>query len=103
MKLMTKEIERKLAQYPLYSQDGKGDDAEIICKFFNPCGAGTWYVLEGEQLPDGDWEFFGIVDLYEREYGYFLLSELQSYRGPFGLGIERDLHFNNKKVRDIND
>ena len=103
MKLLTKQIEAKLAKYPLYSQDGRGGDADIICKFFNPSGAGTWYVLEGEQLPDGDWEFFGIVDLYEREYGYFLLSELQSYRGPFGLGIERDLHFNNKKVRDIND
>ena len=103
MKLLTKQIEAKLAKYPIYSQESKGDDADIICKFFNPSGAGTWYVLEGDQRPDGDWEFFGIVDLYEREYGYFLLSELQSYRGPFGLGIERDMHFNNKKVRDIKD
>lgn len=101
MKLMTKEIERKLAQYPLSSQDGKGDDAEIICKFFNPCGAGTWYVLEGEKQPNGDWRLYGIVDLFEREYGYFMLSELQSYRGQYGLGIERDLYFSDMKVKDI--
>ena len=29
MKLLTKELEK----YPLYSQDGKGLDAEIIAKF----------------------------------------------------------------------
>lgn len=101
MKLMTKEIERKLEKYPLYSQDGKGDDAEIVCKFFNPCGAGTWYVLEGKKLENGDWEFFGIVDLYVREYGYFTLSELQSVRLPFGLTIERDLYFDRRCVREL--
>ena len=29
----------------------------------------------------------------EDEWGYFLLSELKSARGPFGLAIERDLYF----------
>lgn len=81
MKLLTKQIEAKLAKYPLYSQDGRGDDADIICKFFNPSGAGTWYVLEGEQRPDGDWEFFGIVDILEREYGYFMLSHKFNLHG----------------------
>ena len=98
---MTKEVERKLEKFPLYSQDGKGDDADIIVKFFNPCGAGTWYVLEGKKFPNGDWAFFGLVDLYEREYGYFTLSELQSVKLPFGLTIERDLYFDNMKVKDI--
>ena len=101
MKLLTKEIEKKLEKHPIYSQDGKGDNADIIVKFFNPMGKGTWYVLEGEKQADGDWLFYGIVDLYCREYGSFLLSELESIRLPFGLGIERDLHFNNKKVADI--
>ena len=45
MKLLTKAIEKKLEKFPLCSQDGKGDDADIICKFFNPMGSGTWYVL----------------------------------------------------------
>lgn len=101
MKLITKQIENKLSKYPLYSQDNKGEDAEIICKYFNPCGRGTWYVIEGEKRDNGDWLFFGIVDLYEREYGYFTLSELQSIRLPFGLTIERDLYTQPKKVKDI--
>ena len=30
MQLMTKQIEKKAAKYPIYSQDEKGLDAEII-------------------------------------------------------------------------
>lgn len=101
MKLITKAIENKLKRFPIGSQDGKGDDAEIIVKFFSPCGTSTWWVLEGEQTDDGDWLFFGIAEIYEREYGYFRLSELQSIRLPFGLKIERDMYFDGKKVRDI--
>ena len=101
MKLITKKIEGDLLKHPIYSQDGKGDDAIVICKFFNPCGAGTWYVLEGEKLENGDWEFFGIVDLFEREYGYFRLSELQSLRLPFGAKIERDMYFGKCKVGEL--
>ena len=36
MKLLTKAIEKQLAKYPIYSQDGKGGKAQVICKFFNP-------------------------------------------------------------------
>jgi hypothetical protein len=51
-------------------------------------------VVEGNEQEDGDWLFFGLVDGMEREWGYFVLSELQSIKGPFGLTIERDLHYN---------
>ena len=34
MKLLTKAIEKQLAKYPIYSQDGKGGKAQVICKFF---------------------------------------------------------------------
>ena len=94
MKLITKEIEKKLLANPLYSTDGnmvKG----VLVKFFNPCGAGTWYVFEAEKNGD-DWEFFGLVDLYDKELGYFTLSELQSIHLPFGLSIERDMYFEGK-------
>ena len=95
MKLLTKAIEAKLAKASLYSQE-ENSRHEIIVKFFNPTGAGTWYVIEGQKLEDGEWEFFGLADILEPELGYFRLSELQSFRGRFGLGIERDLHFENK-------
>ena len=95
MKLLTKAIEQKLLKSPLGSRDGDKRPG-VIVKFFNPTGAGTWYVTEGQKLEDGDWEFYGLADIHESELGYFRLSELQSFRGRFGLGIERDLHFANK-------
>lgn len=30
MKLLTKAIEKQLAKYTLYSQEGKGDEAQVI-------------------------------------------------------------------------
>lgn len=94
MKLLTKAIEKQLAKYPIYSQDGKGGKAQVICKFFNPCGSQTWYILEGEKQDD-DYILFALLDnMGEREYGYVSLNELQRVRTrPFGLGIEREYVF----------
>ncbi len=94
MKLITKEIEKKLQKAPLYSKDGQGESAEVVVKFFNPYGIGTWLVTEGEKQPDGDWMFFGKVHLFEWEWGYFTLSELEQIRPlrGFPLGIERDMY-----------
>lgn len=103
MKLITKEIERKLEKSPLYSHEGE-ENPQIIVKFFNPYGRGTWYVTEGEKQEDGDWLFFGIAEIFEREWGYFTLSDLESIRPVRqlpSLGIERDMYFNNKFVNDI--
>lgn len=102
MLLITKEIEKKLGRYPLYSQDGKGKDAEVICKFFTPDSSFTWLVLEGDPCGD-DWEFFGAVQNYpyDWEYGYFTLSQLKQVRGHFGLPIERDLYAKNMKLGDF--
>ncbi len=63
-----------------------------VLKLFNPVGAATWLATEiGE---DGD-TLFGLADLGFGcpELGYFSLSEIAGVRLPFGLGIERDLHF----------
>lgn len=94
MKLITKEIERKIERTPLYSQDGKGKAAPVICKFFTPDAAATWLVIEGEKQDNNDFLFFGIATLdgHFWEYGYFTLSELLKVRGRFGLPIERDLY-----------
>lgn len=104
MKLLTQSLKKELAKYPLYSQSEKGENAEVICKFFAPVGAFTWYVTEAEILKDGDYRFFGLVvnNYNEKELGYFLLSELQSIRLPFGLSIERDIYFEKCKYSEIN-
>ena len=98
MKLITMKIENELAKYPLYSQDGKGENATVICKFF--LQGYTWYVLEA-QKNGNDYEFFGIVDGEFKEYGYFTLSQLQQVRGRWGLTVERDMYFKPTKVKDI--
>lgn len=91
--MITKAIERKLAATPLYSTDGTPvEEKEVLVKFFNPTGAGTWWVFEAERLEDGDWRFFGLAEIHERELGYFHLSELTAIRGRFGLPVERDLY-----------
>lgn len=87
MELITKQLERELKQFPLYSQDGKGRKAKVLAKFF--CGGFTWYVLEY----DGKDTFFGIVIGLESEYGYFSLRELQHVKNKWGLGVERDIYF----------
>lgn len=91
MKLMTKEIERKLAKCPLDSRPFQGDKTKVIVKYFNPCGLGTWLITEGERQNDGDWLLYGLCHIYCWEWGYIRLSELESIKLPFGLGIERDI------------
>lgn len=102
MELMTKELENKFKKYPLYSQDGKMEEAKVIVKYFNPCGSGTWLITEGEKQSDGDWLFFGYCHITDWEWGYVMLSQLQEIKLPLELGIERDLYLNeNAKVKDL--
>lgn len=98
MKLITKALEKTFAKYPLYSQDGKGNDAVVIAKFFLPGSGFTWYVTEAEKQTNGDYMFFGYVEGLDSELGYFTLSQLQNVRGRFGLRVERDMYFNNGKT-----
>ena len=37
------------------------------------------------------------------ELGTFSLDELQSFKGKFGLGIERDLHFKERTLKEVMD
>src|SRR2546426_12426928 len=86
MELLTKELREQLP--PLYSQEHEADPL-VICKFFTPDSNWTWFAFEF----DGEDLFFGWVVGFEQELGYFRLSELTTARGPFGLPIERDIHF----------
>ena len=98
--LMTTELEKTLSEYPIGSQDGKGMNARVIVKYFNPCGAGTWLITEGEKQENGDWLLFGYCHIFEWEWGYVYLSELENIRLPFGLVIERDLYSKGETVQD---
>ena len=95
MKLLTKTLEKRFAQ--IGSQEDEKDPL-VIARFFNPCGAGTWYATEYD--PERK-VFFGYVSIFgdhNDEWGSFSLDELQTYRGPLGLGIERDKYFIEKRA-----
>jgi hypothetical protein len=90
---------RKSDLAALVKNRGKSDAWPAV-KFFDPCGASTW--LFSELGEDGD-SLFGLCDLGMGcpELGYASLAELSSYRGRFGLGIERDMHW--KAARSLSE
>jgi hypothetical protein len=118
MRLITKEIGRKLMHAYELSQETGQSGQQIHCKLFTPWANCTWYITEGWPLnPSGsgepcdgarfleaaqcydayDWHLFGFCDLghgpEQAELGYVSLRELLAVKGPFGLRIERDRHF----------
>ena len=99
MKLLTKELIKRFKQ--VGSQENL-DDPIVIVKFFNPCGAGRWFATE---YNEEEKMFFGYVSLFGDhcdELGYFSLAELESIKTkPFGLGIERDLHFKEIPLSEV--
>ena len=93
MKLLTQEIINKLPK--LYSTENiPVEQKKAVVKFFTPDSNWTWYAVEGEKQENGDYLFYGLVEGFEREWGYFVLSELEQARGKMGMPIERDLYFN---------
>jgi hypothetical protein len=102
MKLITKALEKKAPA--LYAtEDTPTEEKKVVAKFFTPWAAWTWYMVEydaSERLA------FGFVTSNlcpEGELGYFSLDELESIKGPFGLKIERDLHYGNHTLAEVMD
>lgn len=87
MKLLTKKLREQL---PGLYETEEEEDPVIQCKFFHPRSGWTWYATEFD--PEQGL-FFGLVDGFCREWGYFSLQELEAFADDWGLGIERDLHF----------
>ena len=99
MKLLTEALKKKIpALYSTTTELPSNEHGVFVCKFFDPCGSWTWYVLEGSEEENGDWRFYGLVDGFEKEWGYFMLSDLEKVKGPLGIGIERDMHFEDEEV-----
>jgi hypothetical protein len=90
MKLMTKALQKRFAQV---GRQESVKDPIVVAKFFYPAGSGTWYATEYD--PESRL-FFGYVSIFgdwNDEWGYFSLTELESFTGRFGVGIERDLYW----------
>lgn len=98
MKLLTQELLKKFEQI---GNQEEVKDPIVVAKFFNPTGAGTWYATEYNPASK---MFFGYVSIFNDdcdEWGYFSLTELETIKGRFGLGIERDLYFHSRPFSQI--
>jgi len=96
MKLLTPDIAAALAanaaaRHDAIARGAREPDPKPVVRFFSPVGAATWLATE----IDADGILFGLADLGFGcpELGSFSAAELEGVRLPFGLGIERDLHF----------
>jgi len=102
----------------LYANEQLGLSALAQVKFFSASSTWTWYASEAcavtkdgeytslsDLAPDDpsvdDVIFFGLVDGFELELGYFSLSELQEARGGLQLPIERDRHFTPTSLAEL--
>lgn len=100
-KRITKEIEDAIRKTPYGSTENvELDDKKVIARYFNPCGAGVWYVLEDSEYFADDEKtkpseykvVFGASSLgYGLELGDISLKELEDIKLPFYLYIERDI------------
>jgi hypothetical protein len=97
MRLMTKAIIKQAQkQYPI---GGDLDQQKVVAKFFDPCGSWIWYVMN--QDPEDPDYLWGIVKGDVVEIGSFSLSDLQEYKGPYSIGIERDRSFRPQPAHEI--
>ena len=98
MKLITEEFEALFKDYPLYSQESESDP-KVIAKLFDPCGSAPWFLLEFD--PKEKIAFSYVTGLAADEFGYSNLTELESIKGPIGIGIEQDLYFQQKQLSEL--
>jgi hypothetical protein len=99
MKLLTKAIEK--ATPPLYANEHKSpEEVKITAKYFTPTSSWTWYMTE---LDPESLTAFGYCDDGRggAELGYFSLIELKEVKGPFGVGVERDLYYGDHTLAEV--
>jgi hypothetical protein len=97
-RLMTQAIRKQIPD--LYAQDSLGDDAVVYARYFSLSSPWEWFATEF----DGKDTFFGLVNGFEPEFGYFSLSEMERMRIRELAGIpaiERDITFKPTTIREI--
>ncbi len=96
MRLLTQALLKRFAEV------GEQDvpDPIVVAHFFDPGGTGDWYATA--YVPR-DNVIFGWAEILPGcgEWGYSSIDELQSYKGPLGIGIERDLYWKEKRASEV--
>lgn len=102
MKLIAKELEKRFLQIGDQSME---ENPLIIAKFFSPVGGATWYASEYDSQNRICYGY--VKDLVPSEngmfdeWGSFSIDELESVQLPFGLKIERDIHFQETRFDNL--
>lgn len=93
MGLLTSDQISRLLSNGRRTADGEAIDPFPIVKLFTPDGSATWLITELD--PDRPEIAFGLCDLGfgSPELGSLSLTELVAARGPLGLRVEIDRHF----------
>lgn len=91
--LLTKELRKKLPA--LRSTKTSNPIAQV--KFFSPYSDWTWYAIEF----DGDDIFFGLVQGFEEELGYFSLKELDETMYAGVPAVERDCYWTPRPISQV--
>ena len=96
MKILTKAILKKLPNIGDNEKNNKEHIAHV--KLFGG-SSWTWYITEYDPIQN---LCFGLVDGFEKELGYFSLTELLELKfPPFGLPIERDMWFESTPIEEL--
>ncbi|MCR9171537.1 MAG: DUF2958 domain-containing protein [bacterium] len=88
MKLTTKTL---LQEFNRIGDQSENENPMVVAKFFDPCGSATLYATEYD--PETNICYGYVTGLFEDEWGSFSITELESIERPFGIRIERDIHF----------
>ncbi len=75
-----------------YQTDGQGQDAIVYLHYF--IGEFDWYITEKDMLPE-QLQAFGLVKMWETEFGYININELREGN------VELDLYWETKPLKDI--
>ena len=97
MKLLTEKLRKSIPKlYETETVEGPEKVAQV--KLFLPGTPWTWYLIEY----DGEDHCFGLVDSGMDyggvEFGYFSIKEIEGLKSPWGLKVERDLHWEPTKI-----
>jgi len=92
---MTKALEKRFAQVG----DQDVPDPIVVAKYFNPCGAQTWYATA--YYPEDNVIFCYVTGVPFPEWGYSSLDEFAQPLPPFGLSIERDMYWTEKRFSEL--
>lgn len=89
----------KTANVPAIGSTENDKDPMVRVKLFTPWSGWTWLITEYDPADKLAFGFaYNAADPDGAELGYISIDELESIKGPFGLRIERDIHFDPKPL-----